>query len=120
MVPQLQVAAIEHLCDALAVGGLGYIQLLTNYSDAPYVNAACDPGRALAEPGMHLHYLPLSEVHDHLVSRGCRVADSQRCDDFVSIPTRNSTSHCVIFVKVHDEAPPLLYDDRPWLVSSSL
>lgn len=29
MVPQLQIAALEHLCDALAPSGIGFIQLLT-------------------------------------------------------------------------------------------
>ena len=42
MVPQLQVAALEHLCDALRVGGLGRVQLLTGYSNSPYVERDCD------------------------------------------------------------------------------
>lgn len=29
MIPQLQVAALEHLCDVLAFGGFGFVQLLT-------------------------------------------------------------------------------------------
>ena len=35
-VPQLQVAAVEHLCDVLAPGGVGHVQALTHYDPAPY------------------------------------------------------------------------------------
>jgi len=99
MIPELQAAAIEHLCDALAIGGAAYIQTLTFYTDAPYIAARCDPNRATLEPGMHLHYLPLDEIKRHLQLRSCSVLTHQLCDHFVSIPFRNSTSHCVVFVK---------------------
>ncbi|KAJ8601020.1 hypothetical protein CTAYLR_007964 [Chrysophaeum taylorii] len=110
MIPQLQVAAVEHLCDALADGGLGYVQLLTGYSPAPFIDAHCDPARAVLEPGMQLHYLPLDEVVGHLAARGCRALGVERCDRFVSIPERNSTSHCVVFAKSGDD-PTIFYHD---------
>mmetsp|Transcript_21769 Transcript_21769/g.70394 ORF Transcript_21769/g.70394 Transcript_21769/m.70394 type:complete len:190 (-) Transcript_21769:706-1275(-) len=43
MIPQLQVAALEHLCDVLAFGGFGFVQLLTGYTPSPYVDADCNP-----------------------------------------------------------------------------
>ena len=99
MVPQLQVAALEHLCDALRVGGLGRVQLLTGYSDSPYVERDCDWRLAVEERGMQLHFLPLDEATRHLAERGCIVFEVEPCDDHVSIPDRASTAHCVTFAK---------------------
>lgn len=42
-VPQLQVAAVEHLCDILAPGGLGHVQALTHYDPAPYARGGVSP-----------------------------------------------------------------------------
>ena len=97
MIPQLQVIAIENLCDMLAPDAIGFLQLLTFYSDSPYVAANCNPARAIAEPGMHLHYLPLNAALRHLALRGCRPLNHYACDNFVSIPFRNSSSHCIVF-----------------------
>lgn len=98
MIPQLQVVAVENLCDALESGGTGFVQLLTGYSEAPYVKENnCDPRLALSEPGMHLHYLPLEEMYRHLRLRGCSPVAELKCDDHVFIPDRDSTSHCVVF-----------------------
>ena len=99
MIPQLQAAALEHLCDSLKITGTGFLQLLTHYDDAPYVTAGCDPQRAIAEPGMHLHYLPLNEAIRHLHLRGCDTLHTEVCDDFVTIPQRNSSAHCLVFLK---------------------
>mmetsp|Transcript_17137 Transcript_17137/g.58663 ORF Transcript_17137/g.58663 Transcript_17137/m.58663 type:complete len:261 (-) Transcript_17137:24-806(-) len=106
-VPQVQVAALEHMCDALRVGGLGYAQLLTFYEGSPYVQADCDPARAIGEPGMHLHFLPLAEATRHLAERGCAVLATSRCDGHVRIPNRNSESHCVTFAKLPTRRPEI-------------
>lgn len=58
------------------------------------------PRRAIQEPGMQLHFLPLDEVHRHLTLRGCVILDEVPCDDYVSVPGHASTSHCIIFAKV--------------------
>ena len=58
--------------------------------------------RAVAEPDMQLHYLPLLEARRHLSERGCAVLATEACDDFVAIPGRDSTSHCLIFAKLAD------------------
>ena len=62
--------------------------------------------RALEEPGMQLHFLPLAEVYYHLRIRGCSVLDKQRCDDHVFVPGRDSTAHCVLFAKLTDAQGP--------------
>ena len=43
MIPQLQIAVIEHLCDALAPSGLGFIQLLTGLDTSALVTSASKP-----------------------------------------------------------------------------
>ena len=48
---------------------------------------------------MQLHFLPLDEIRRHLDARGCAILAEDPCDDHVAIPGRNSTSHCVTFVK---------------------
>lgn len=100
MVPQVQVAVLEHLCDALNVGGLGRAQLLTGYTNSPYIERDCDWRLAVEERGMQLHFLPLMEATRHLSERGCLVLAEEPCDDHVSIPDRASTAHCVTFSKL--------------------
>jgi len=99
MIPQLQVAALEHLCDVLAFGGFGFVQLLTGYTPSPYVDADCNPSRAIEEPGMQLHFLPLHEANRHLALRGCTVLSTKPCDDHVAVPGRASTAHCIVFTR---------------------
>ena len=100
MVPQLQVVYLEQLCDVLTPGrGVGLIQFLSFYEDSAYVASDCDPQRAIDEPGMQLHWLPLSEVYVHLERRGCFALHTLECDDMVSISDRRTSSHCVVFGK---------------------
>lgn len=56
--------------------------------------------RAIQEPGMQLHFLPLEEANRHLNLRGCDMLNNEPCDDHVSVPGRSSTAHCVVFVKM--------------------
>ena len=99
MVPQLQVAALEHLCDALRVGGLGPGPAADRVSDSPYVERDCDWRLAVEERGMQLHFLPLDEATRHLTERGCVVLEAEPATTTTSIPDRASTAHCVTFAK---------------------
>ena len=100
MVPQLQVVYLEQLCDVLTPGrGVGLIQFLSFYEDSAYVASDCDPQRAIDEPGMQLHWLPLSEVYAHLERRGCFALHALECDNMVSMADRRTSSHCVVFGK---------------------
>lgn len=70
MKPQLQVAYIEQLCDALRIGGSGLFQI-------PVSSASQDrDAHCLLKSEVHdmaMHYTPVKEVARHLESRGCKV-----------------------------------------------
>jgi hypothetical protein len=58
-----------------------------------------DSRRAIEEPGMQLHFLPLHEANRHLALRGCTVLSTKPCDDHVAVPGRASTAHCIVFTR---------------------
>jgi SAM-dependent methyltransferase len=70
MKPQLQIIYIQHMCDALKVGGTGYlgIPVKTAVTDKAL---HCDIGSA--DPGQPFHYTEEKEVTRHLRARGCSV-----------------------------------------------
>lgn len=72
MVPPLQVAYIEQLCEALAPGGVGFLQIPDSIrdeaADPPF---KCDFEETARRGGMQMHYLPRKEVLRHIQAAGC-------------------------------------------------
>merc|ERR1719265_1813445 len=64
MVPMMQVAYIEQLCDALKSGGYGFFQVPTEIFDMT-TRAHCNPAEDLSGD-MSMHYTPHEEVISHL------------------------------------------------------
>ena len=75
MKPQLQVAYIEQMCDALKVNGIGYLGIPIGTLSWLYegnresVHCSMD----WENPSMMMHYTEEAEVGRHLASRGCSV-----------------------------------------------
>jgi hypothetical protein len=84
MVPPLQVAYLEQLCDALSEGGRGWIHIPTHIEASYYsgtllerlrgvVTDVCTEEYWLGHGGMQMHFTPAAHVSAALRSRGCEV-----------------------------------------------
>ena len=75
MVPPLQVAYLEQLCEALAPGGVGYVDVGVALAD-PVANPPFECGEFGSHArrgGMQLHALDAQEAVSHLEAAGCTV-----------------------------------------------
>jgi SAM-dependent methyltransferase len=73
MVPPLQAAYIEQLCEALTPGGAGFFDI-PDYLD-PKLNPPfdCNFDTFIARGGMQLHAMSRKEIRSHLERAGCEV-----------------------------------------------
>ena len=95
LVPPLQVAYVEQLCDALAPGGKGWLHLPTA-KRAGDADLGCDLAGSVGHGGMQMHYTPAPHVEDALARRGCGATMSDRGDLWVG---GGMTAHVVILHK---------------------
>jgi len=71
MVPQLQVAYMEQMCDALRPNGIGYFGIPTDIIGGHDKSKHCS--LANEENRMRMHYTEEREIVRHLSNRGCSV-----------------------------------------------
>ena len=70
MVPQLQQAYLEQLCDVLVVGGRGWVQIPIAMADRA-ANATCNMQMSRRKGGLQMHFTPPKHVVAILEGRGC-------------------------------------------------
>jgi len=78
MKPQLQVAYIEQMCDALKAQGIGYLGIPVDWF-ATDMDKHCNLHHENYD--MMMHYTPQEEIEKHLNYRGCSIVGIVDLDD---------------------------------------
>lgn len=107
MIPPMQMAYMEQLCDLLVEGGLALFQIPTFIREGEVGHKSYDCNNEFFEywGGMQMHYTPQAKIEAHMKSRGCSVVMVDGSDDSIGIPLPDGQSHRFVFKKQAGPTP---------------
>ena len=104
MVPQLQQAYLEQLCDVLVIGGRGWAQVPIALADRT-ANTTCNMQSSRRKGGLQMHFTPAKHVVEVMEGRGCECKVMDVAQMFIGDDsTPRIASGAVTFVRVGDPA----------------